>query len=129
MDAAETGLSISRTATQTIEEDIRLLMRANRTATTAGPCEDILGAGATFIADIDKLMEELQMARDYLEAEGERVRRLTGRYAHLAKIASASVEIISKNLGKWRNSEPDTLSEADAATAHSEAKAPAWFPN
>ena len=85
-------------------------------------------------------MEELQMARDYLEAEGERVRRLTGRYAHLAKIASASVEIISKNLGKWRNSEPDTLSEADAATAPREAKLmqrrrtakrrpPAWFLN
>jgi hypothetical protein len=62
MDAAGTELSISRTATQTNEEDIRLLMRANRTATTAGPCEDILAAGATFIAPVDKPMEELQMA-------------------------------------------------------------------
>ena len=62
-------------------------------------------AGATSIADIDKLMEELQTARNYLQSEGERVRRITARYAHLAQTASASVKIIAESVGKWRDAE------------------------
>ena len=38
--------------------------------------EDALVAGARSIADIDKIMAELQMARDYLQSEAERVRRV-----------------------------------------------------
>jgi hypothetical protein len=67
--------------------------------------EDALVAGARSIADIDKIMAELQMARDYLQSEAERVRRVNGRYAHLAQTASASVKIIAENLGSWRNVE------------------------
>ena len=37
------------------------------------------------MADIDKLMGELQTARDYLQSEGEKVRWMTARYAHLAQ--------------------------------------------
>ena len=44
-------------------------------------------------------MADLQTARDYLEAEGQRVRRLTTRYAHLTQTASASVKIIAESLG------------------------------
>ena len=76
----------------------------------AGPCDDILAVGANSIADIEKLIEEGQTARDYLKAEGERVRRLTDRYAHMARTASASVEIIAESLGKWRNPELASLS-------------------
>jgi hypothetical protein len=80
-----------------------------------------LVAGARSIADIDKIMAELQMARDYLrkgrsasnatkptfamQSEAERVRRVNGRYAHLAQTASASVKIIAENLGNWHNVE------------------------
>jgi hypothetical protein len=67
--------------------------------------EDALVAGARSIADIDKIMAELQMARDYLQSEAERVRRVNGRYAHLAQTASASVKIIAENLGNWHNVE------------------------
>jgi hypothetical protein len=74
------------------------------------PRDDILAAGATSIADIDKLIGELQAARDYLQAEGE-VRRLTARYAHLAQTASASTKIIADSIGKWHNRalEPCTI--------------------
>jgi hypothetical protein len=78
----------------------------------AEPSEDALIAGAS-ITDIDKLMGELQTARDYLQSEGERVRRMTARYAHLAETASASVKIIAESLGKWRNAE--TLSQEHPA--------------
>jgi hypothetical protein len=59
-------------------------------------------------------MEELQTARDYLQSEAERVRRVNGRYAYLAQTASASVKIIGENLGKWFNVE--NVSPARTAT-------------
>lgn len=79
--------------------------------------EDALVAGARSIADIDKIMAELQMARDYLQSEAERVRQVNGRYAHLAQTASASVKIIAENLGSWRNVEKvsPARSERDGA--------------
>ena len=57
-------------------------------------------------------------ARDYLEAEGERVRRLTTRYAHLTRTASASVKIIAESLGKWRNPELESISQGDPNLFH-----------
>ena len=67
---------------------------------------DLVIAGATAITDIDNVMNELQAARDYLQAEAERVWRANARYAHLAKTASASVKSITENMGTWRNPEP-----------------------
>ena len=112
MNAAESKLSLSDTAIKRIEEGNRAIGRGNRPASAAGLCDDILAAGATSIAEIEKLMADLQTTRDYLEAEGERVRRLTTRYAHLTQTASASVKIIAESLGKWRNPEPESISQA-----------------
>jgi hypothetical protein len=67
---------------------------------------DILVAGATAITDIDNVINELQAARDYLEAEAERVCRANARYAHLAKTASASAKSITESMGKWRDPQP-----------------------
>ena len=78
------------------EGNIRTMVRDLRSPSAAGLCDDILAAAATSIADIEKLIEELQIARDYLKAEGDRVHRLTTRYAHLTQTASASVKIISE---------------------------------
>jgi hypothetical protein len=112
MGVADLESSISDTASHTIEGGIRALVRRNRLAVAAqlvgDPCDDALIAGATSIADIDKLMAELQTARDYLQSEGERVRRMTSRYAHLAQTASASVKIIAESVGKWRGAEMAT---------------------
>lgn len=113
---------------QAIEGGTHALARAKQNGSTAVPCDDILSAGATSIADIDKLMEELRIARDYLETEGERVRRLTSRYLHLTKTASASVRVISESLGKWRNAEMETVTKADAQTARIDAPVPSLPP-
>jgi hypothetical protein len=80
--------------------------------------DDIAAAGATAIADIEKLIEELLVARDYLQSEGERVRQVTGRYAHLTKTASASARIISESLGKWHNPEPERPMRLSDAAVH-----------
>jgi len=101
-----------------LEGGIRSLVCGNRSASAAEPCDDPLEAGATSIADIEKLMEELQIARDYLQSEGERVRQLNARYAHSAQTASASVKIIAESLGKWRNPELESISQADPNLFH-----------
>ena len=85
---AELKLSVTDLVPNSIEGDIRAIVRGNKPVNVAGSCDDILAAGAASIADIEKLMAELHTARDYLQAEGERVRRLTTRYAHLTQTAS-----------------------------------------
>jgi hypothetical protein len=102
----------SDTALEMLEGGIRSLVRGNRSASAAEPCDDPLEAGATSIADIEKLMEELQIARDYLQSEGERVRQLNARYAHSAQTASASVKIIAESMGKWRKLDPTAQAPA-----------------
>ena len=100
MDVVESHVSIL-----SFEGDT--LVRSNKSP-TAKPSDDILAsnnaiaAGAASIADIERLMAELQAARDYLQAEGERVRRVNANYAHLAQTASASARVIAESIGKWR---------------------------
>jgi len=108
-EVAEQDSTISESDTASIEGGIRALVRRNRLAVAAElidlPCEDALLAGAASIADIDKLMVELQTARDFLQSEAERVRRMNARYAHLAQTASASVKVIAESLGRWRDTD------------------------
>ena len=63
-------------------------------------------------------MEELETARDYLHYEGERLRQMTARYAHLAQTASASVKVIAESLGKWRDAETASLEHPAMPRAH-----------
>jgi len=58
--------------------------------------------GATSIAEIEKMIGELQEAKDFLQSEGERVQRETEHYTTFTQMASASVKIISDTVAKWR---------------------------
>jgi len=58
--------------------------------------------GATSLAEIERLISDLQAARSYLKAEGDRLQQEMTRYAHLSDTASASVKIITESLGQWR---------------------------
>ena len=64
--------------------------------------DDIVAFGDASIGEIEKLIEELRAARDYLQSEGERVKSINARYAHLTRTASDSVKIIAESRGKWR---------------------------
>src|SRR5262249_55483107 len=64
-------------------------------------------------------MAELQAARDYLQAEGERVRRVNANYAHLAQTASASARVIAESIGKWRIPEQASGHRPPSATGPS----------
>jgi hypothetical protein len=147
MDAAESKLSPSDTTTKTIEGGIRALVRGNRSVSAnvtvpsednlavgaasisvptnvTVPSEDSLVAGAASIADIEKLMAELLVARDYLQAEGERVRRVNANYAHLAQTASASVKIIAESIGKWRVPQQESVKQTPSANGGIHAPGP-----
>jgi hypothetical protein len=110
--------------------DIRALVRSNKPANATKPSndvaatDDVMAAGATSIADIEGLMAELLVARDYLQAEGERVRRVNANYAHLAQTASASVKVIAEGIGKWRIPEQVPGNQALAASGRTHAPAP-----
>jgi hypothetical protein len=58
--------------------------------------------GAASIAEIEKMIGELQEAKDFLQSEGERVQRETEHYTNLTQMASASVKIISDTVAGWR---------------------------
>ena len=58
--------------------------------------------GAISIAEIEKMIGELQAAKDFLESEGKRVQREAEHYTTLTQMASASVKIISDTVAGWR---------------------------
>jgi hypothetical protein len=105
MDVAKSHTSISG-AVPMKESNIRTLV-PGRSPTVSNPSHDnvasndALAAGQASISDIEGLMADLQAARDYLQAEGERVRQINVNYAHLAQTASASARVIAESIGKW----------------------------
>ena len=66
---------------------------------------------ATSIAEIEKLVSELQAVRNYLKVEGDRIQQEMARYAHLSDTASASVKIIAESIGQWRKVPPITKTD------------------
>ena len=73
----------------------------------AGDVNQAIGAlidkvSATSIAEIEKLISDLETVRNYLKSEGDRIQQEMARYAHLSDTASASVKIIAESLGQWR---------------------------
>jgi hypothetical protein len=58
--------------------------------------------GATSIAEVEKMIGELQVAKDFLDFEGERVQREAEHYTTLTQMASASVKIIADTVAGWR---------------------------
>jgi hypothetical protein len=64
-------------------------MRPTETAEIAPLIQKI---GATSIGEIQKLIDELQEVKNFLQFEGKRILRETTRYTKLTHTASASAE-------------------------------------
>ena len=111
MEAAKSlpkAKSLPQTFEKLVEELPGLInqeLPAAKQSNATEPGDDIVAFGDNSIGEIEKLMEELRTARDYLRSEGERVRRINAHYAHLTRTASASVKIIAESMGKWRVTE------------------------
>jgi len=73
--------------------------------------------GDTSIAEIDRLMAELQEAKSYLQSEGERIERETVRYTNLTQMASFTAKIIFDAISQWHPaSNQQNASEVTAAS-------------
>jgi hypothetical protein len=80
---------------------------------------------ATSIAEIDRLMDELKLAKEFLQSERERVEQETIRYANLAQMASVTTKIILDAVSQWhpaRSQQQSTPSETteDKSDHHSQ---------
>jgi hypothetical protein len=107
METVKHDKAVPATAARTVEAEKREHARPKAASTldADGPFGDVLQAGARSIAEIERLMGELHAARDYLQAEGERLRREAAKYEHLTQAALSSVRTISESMGKWRETE------------------------
>ena len=56
----------------------------------------------TSLAEIEKLISELESLRDLLHAEGQRVQREISGYAQLSQAAMKSTRMISDNVSQWK---------------------------
>ena len=75
--------------------------------------------GARSIAEIDRLMAELQEVKGHLQSERARIEREALTYTNLAHMASATVKIISDAVSQWhpaRNHQKRGASEVSAAS-------------
>jgi hypothetical protein len=82
---------------------------SRRTGTAAGRSVEkaallVEREGATSIEEIEKLIAELQIARNYLQSEGEHLKRELSQYEHLSQSAFGSVRGMAQCLGEWRES-------------------------
>jgi multidrug resistance efflux pump len=73
--------------------------------------------GAASIAEIDRLIAELQEAKSYLLSEGERIEKEMVRYANLTQMALASAKIIFDAVSQWHPArKQQNASEVTAAS-------------
>jgi hypothetical protein len=70
---------------------------------------------ATSTAEIERLIAELQEAKDHLQSERERIERETSRYTSLTQMASTTARIISDAVSQWHPQKSKTIKAAPAS--------------
>ena len=82
----------------------RRLLRINSVSVriATAPASSIQRVAGTSLAEIEKLISELESLRDLLHAEGQRVQREISGYAQLSQAAMKSTRMISDNVTQWK---------------------------
>src|SRR5215813_10960680 len=75
---------------------------ANSEATVNNVNSLIQRVAGTSLAEIEKLISELESLRDLLHAEGQRVQREISGYAQLSHAAMKSTRMIADNVNQWK---------------------------
>ena len=57
--------------------------------------------GATSIAEVDRLVAELEEAKNYLQSEGKRIELEMARYTNLTQMTSLTAKVISDAVSQW----------------------------
>ncbi|MGY4573612.1 hypothetical protein [Bradyrhizobium sp. USDA 3256] len=74
----------------------------NSDATVSNVNSLIQRVAGTSLAEIEKLIGELESLRDLLHAEGQRVQREISGYAQLSQAAMKSTRMIADNVSQWK---------------------------
>jgi hypothetical protein len=77
-------------------------VEANADATVNNVNSLIQRVAGTSLAEIEKLIGELESLRDLLHAEGQRVQREISGYAQLSQAAMKSTRMIADNVSQWK---------------------------
>jgi hypothetical protein len=97
-----------------VRNDIAYLRRPSAAATETVPLDATAEAtvnsvnsliqrvAGTSLAEIEKLISELESLRDLLHAEGQRVQREISGYAQLSQAAMKSTRMIADNVTQWK---------------------------
>ena len=98
-----------------VRNDIAYLRRPSTTSPEAAPLDASAeatvnnvnsliqrGFAGTSLAEIEKLISELESLRDLLHAEGQRVQREISGYAQLSQAAMKSTRMIADNVTQWK---------------------------
>ena len=76
---------------------------------------------ATSTAEIDRLLAELEEAKNYLQSEGKRIELEMARYTNLTQMTSLTAKIISDAVSQWhpaRNQQKSNDSEVTEASTN-----------
>jgi hypothetical protein len=92
---AHSSASVDTTSSRKLEAEIP----PELTSDNIMPLLQKIAAGS--IAEIERVIGELQATRSFLQSEGERIHQETIRFAQLNRTASASVKIISESISEW----------------------------
>ena len=79
-----------------------LPLEPNTEATVNNVNSLIQRVAGTSLAEIEKLISELESLRDLLHAEGQRVQREISGYAQLSQAAMKSTRMIADNVTQWK---------------------------
>ena len=97
-----------------VRNDVAYLRRPAVNGTEAAPLDSnheaavnnvnslIQRVAGTSLAEIEKLIAELESLRDLLHAEGQRVQREISGYAQLSQAAMKSTRLIADNVSQWK---------------------------
>jgi len=113
MSTTREPADIGETMAAEMEGEIREFVRRDPAALRRPPEEDgemvasnisslLQRVSGSSVQEIDRLIEELQLLRDKLELEGERVRRDIVEFATLSQAAMQSTRIIAESLTHWK---------------------------
>ena len=69
------------------------------------------------IAEIERVIGELQATRSFLQSEGDRIHQEAMRFAQLNKTATASVKIISESISEWLDAGQQVRSKVAAQSS------------
>jgi hypothetical protein len=89
-------------ATRNVTSPETAPLEPNADATVNNVNSLIQRVAGTSLAEIEKLIAELESLRDLLHAEGQRVQREISGYAQLSQAAMKSTRMISENVTQWK---------------------------